>query len=416
MMQSAVRAAVRSGRTLARAPAAVVSRRTMATDEPLEKTAYYDMHVELKGKMVPFAGYSLPVLYETEAGGVLKETLNTRALGCSGLFDVSHMGQLRWTGKDAVKFIEHCVVGDIAGLKPGEGRLSLITDQSGGIIDDTVITNAGSYVYMVINGACKHSDMDHFRREMASFNGDVHMEYLAEQQLLALQGPGAAAALAPLLPSSIDLAVMPFMTGVDCKVAGIEGCRVTRCGYTGEDGFEISVPFAQAVNLAQSLLKHKGVMPTGLGARDALRLEAGLCLYGNDIDLTTNPVEAGLAWTMGGVKGRRRTEQGFLGADKFLQPDGKLKKVTRKRVGIAGMKAPARGHTEIFDAEGKTKIGEITSGTFSPCLKRPLAMGYVAAEHSKTDTPVMLSVRGKLQPAVVSSMPFVETRYFKPAA
>jgi aminomethyltransferase len=256
--------------------------------------------------------------------------------------------------------------------------------------------------------------MDHFRQQMSCFGGDVHMEYLAEHQLLALQGPGAAAALAPLLPPSIDLSVMPFMTGVDCKVAGIEGCRVTRCGYTGEDGFEISVPFSQALDLSGSLLKQKGVLPTGLGARDALRLEAGLCLYGNDIDGTTNPIEAGLGWTMGGPKGRRRLEQGFLGAAHFLEADGKLKKQSRKRVGIAGMKAPARSHAEIFDDEGKNKIGEITSGTFSPCLKQPIAMGYVDISHSKAETPVKINVRGKMQAAVVSNMPFLQTSYFKP--
>ena len=197
------------------------ARRCLGT-EALEKTAFHDLHVELKGKMVPFAGYSLPVLYETPEGGVMKETLNTRAQGCSGLFDVSHMGQLKWTGKDAVKFIEKCVVGDIAGLKNGEGRLTLITNEKGGIIDDSVVTNAGDYIYMVVNGACKHGDMDHFRQQMVLFKGDVHMEYLAEQQLLALQGPGAAATLQPLLPSSIDLSKMPFISGIDTTIAGIE--------------------------------------------------------------------------------------------------------------------------------------------------------------------------------------------------
>jgi aminomethyltransferase len=401
-------------RALLQKAGAPASTRGLASgSEALAKTAFHDLHVELKGKMVPFAGYSLPVLYESETGGVLKETLNTRAQGCSGLFDVSHMGQIKWHGKDAARFIEKMVVGDIQGLKSGEGRLSLITTPSGGIIDDTVITNAGGYVYMVVNGACKYKDMDHFKEQLAQFNGDVTMEYLETQQLLALQGPGAAATVAPLISSSIDLSKMGFMTGVDCTIAGIEGCRLTRCGYTGEDGFELSVPEGQAVDLAQTLLSSKGVLPTGLGARDALRLEAGLCLYGNDIDDSTNPIEAGLAWTMGGPKGRRRLEQDFLGAKNFLEPDGKLKKQTRKRVGLFGMKAPARSHAEIYDAEGKEKIGEVTSGTFSPCLKAPIAMGYVTTPFSKKDTPVTIDVRGKKQPAMVTTMPFLETSYFK---
>ncbi len=318
------------------------------------------------------------------------------------------MGQIKWTGKDAVRFVESVVVGDIAGLPDGEGRLSLITTSDGGIIDDTVISNAGSYIYMVVNGACKYGDMDHFKKEMDRRGWDVNMEYLETQQLLALQGKGAASALAPFLPPSIDLPKMNFMKGFDCQVAGIDGCRVTRCGYTGEDGFEISVPEAQAVDLAMSLLKQPGVLPTGLGARDALRLEAGLCLYGNDIDTTTNPVEAALGWTMGGPKGRRRIEQSFNGADKFLKPDGKLQPQTRKRVGLSGMKAPAREHSEIFDADGVKKIGEITSGTFSPTLKKPIAMGYVEKDHSKNDTTVTVDIRGKKQPAVITAMPFVE--------
>ena len=264
----------------------------------------------------------------------------------------------------------------------------------------------------VVNGACKYGDMDHFKAMMADFGGDVHMDYQETQQLLGIQGPAAASVLAPLV-KGVDVTKMLFMTGVDVAIAGIEGCRVTRCGYTGEDGYELSVPWDQANDLAATLLKNSSVVPAGLGARDALRLEAGLCLYGNDIDGTTNPVEGALAWTMGGPKGRRRLEQGFLGAEKFLQPDGKLKKQTRKRVGIAGMKVPARQHAKIFSADGE-EIGEITSGTFSPVLKKPVAMGYVSIAHSKNDTPVQIEVRGKKSPAMVTPMPFIETKYYKP--
>jgi aminomethyltransferase len=386
----------------------VASRRAFCTGEPLVKTAFYDLHLQLGGKMVPFAGYHLPVQYE--GLGVLKEHQLTRAAGSAGLFDVSHMGQIKWTGKDAVKFIEKMVVGDIAGLKVGEAKLSLIMNEKGGIVDDTVIANAGSHIYMVVNGACKYKDMDHFKKYMSGM--DVHMEYLGEQQLLALQGKGAAAVAARLCPS-IDFKKMDFMTGVDTTFAGIPNCRVTRCGYTGEDGFEISVDPKNAVKLAETLLAQPEVKPSGLGARDSLRLEAGLCLYGNDLDETINPVEGGLVWTMGGPKSRRRKEQGFLGASTFLEPSGALKPVSKKRVGLSGMKAPARGHTEIFDAEGKKKIGEITSGGFGPTYGKALAMGYVETASSEAGTKVNVNVRGKMLPCEISKMPFVETSYFK---
>lgn len=384
--------------------------RSASTEENLLKTAFYDLHNSLGGKMVPFAGYALPVQYE--GLGVMKEHLHTRAEGCAGLFDVSHMGQIRWHGRDAVKFIEKVVVGDIAALNEGEGKLSLIVNENGGIVDDTVITNAGDHIYMVVNGACKFKDMDHFKNHMAGM--DVQMEYLEDQQLLALQGKGAMAVATRLIPD-IDFTRMNFMTGTVATVAGIPNCRVTRCGYTGEDGFEISVDYANAVALAEALLDQPEVQVAGLGARDSLRLEAGLCLYGNDLDEGVNPVEGALTWTIGGPKSRRRIEQGFLGADKFLEPGGKLKPVSRKRVGLTGMKAPARGSTEIFSADGSSKIGEVTSGGFGPTLKKPMAMGYVATAHAKEGTEVLLSVRGKMLPAQVTKMPFVESHYYKVA-
>ena len=309
--------------------------------------------------------------------------------------------------------MERIVVGDIAGLQPGSGLLSLVTNDKGGILDDTVITSYEDYVYMVVNGATKFGDMEHFQQQLDAFDGDVTMEYLEESmQLLAIQGPGAAEAVSKLLPDGFDLTNMAFMTGTETSLDGIEGCRITRCGYTGEDGFEIAMPFENTEAIAGKLLEDPNVNPTGLGARDSLRLEAGLCLYGNDLNDTINPVEAALAWTMGGKGGRRRTEQGFLGADTFLTPDGKLKKQTRKRVGIMGMKAPAREHTEILDAEGNI-IGEVTSGTFSPCLKKPIAMGYVSTEHAKLGTEIHLKIRNKVQPATVTKMPFVESRYYR---
>ena len=333
--------------------------------------------------------------------------------------------KIRWHGADRAKFLEKVVVGDIQGLGEGQGLLSLITNENGGIMDDTVITNAGDHVYMVVNGATKFGDMAHFQKYLDEFSGDVTMEYLEDtMQLLALQGPGAAAAMAKILPDGFDLTSMAFMTGTDVALmvgaTKIEGCRITRCGYTGEDGFEIAIPAEHCEALASELIEDEAgiVNPTGLGARDSLRLEAGLCLYGNDLNETTNPVMGTLAWTLGKPGSRRRKEQGFVGASTFLTPEGKLKKQSRKRVGIIGMKAPAREHTEIYDAAGEELIGEITSGTYSPCLKRPIAMGYVDTAALKaaakgTDVQVQLKIRNKMQAAKVTKMPFVESRYYR---
>jgi len=401
-------------RTLSRTVCNGLTKRTFATSEPLVKTALYDMHKELGGEMVPFAGYELPVLYKAENGGVMKEHLWCRAEGKCAMFDVSHMGQIRWHGKDRADFLEKIVVGDIKGLAPNTGLLSLVTNENGGIIDDTVITNAGDYIYMVVNGATKFGDMKHFQEQLDKFGGDVTMEYLEDtKQLLAVQGTGAAAAVAKLLPDGFDLINMDFMTGMDTTLMGIEGCRITRCGYTGEDGFEISMPEESTVEITSKLLEDPTVNPTGLGARDSLRLEAGLCLYGNDLNESTTPIAGALGWTMGRPKARRRMEGGFLGAEHILTPEGKFKKASRKRVGIIGMKAPARDHTEIYDADGENIIGEVTSGTFSPCLKAPIAMGYVDTGNSKNGMDIMLKIRNKMQKAQIAKMPFVESRYYR---
>lgn len=368
--------------------------------------------------MVPFAGYELPVLYKSgENSGVMKEHLWCRSPGKASLFDVSHMGQIKWHGKDRAKFLETVVVGDIQGLSVGSGCLSLVTNENGGIIDDTVITNAGDYIYMVVNGATKFGDMSHFEQQMSEFGGEVCMDYMGDDvQLLAIQGPGAAEAVEKLLPSGgFDLTRMAFMTGMETTLDGVEGCRVTRCGYTGEDGFEIAMPASYAVSIASKLLSDPNVNPAGLGARDSLRLEAGLCLYGHDLDGTINPVEAALAWTMGGPKSRRRMEGGFLGAEHILTPDGKLMSPVKKRVGIMGMKAPAREGAEIYDATGEKQIGVVTSGTFSPCLKVPIAMGYVETSSSKKGTEIAVKVRGKMRKADVTSLPFVESHYYRVA-
>jgi len=319
------------------------------------------------------------------------------------------MGQIKWRGKDAGKFLEKLLVSDLLSLQRGQAKLSLIMNENGGIIDDTVVANAGDYFHMVVNGACKHKDMQHFKKYMELYKMDVQMEYLENQQLVALQGKGAAAVVARLAPA-VDISSLKFMSGTEGTIAGIKNCRITRCGYTGEDGFEISVNEKDAEKLANALIDQPEVKPSGLGARDSLRLEGGLCLYGNDLDETINPVEAGLVWTIGGPGTRRRKEQGFLGAETFLEKDGKLKKVAKKRVGISALKAPARAGTEIFSADGSKKIGVVTSGGFGPSYGKALAMGYVETESAADGTAIAVSVRGKNMPAQICKMPFLTER------
>merc|ERR1740124_362882 len=260
--------------------------------------------------------------------------------------------------------------------------------------------------------------MKHFKEQLElcrDENLNITMDYLEESMsLLALQGPQAAAVLSKLIPSDIKLESMGFMEkNIVTSIDGIYNCRITRCGYTGEDGFEIAIPAESTESIASKLLEDDRVNQTGLGARDSLRLEAGLCLYGNDLDETTTPIEGVLGWTLGGPKGRRRLERGFTGADKMLKPDGKFIPVTRKRVGIMGMNAPAREHTEIYDASGEKLIGEVTSGTFSPSLKRPIAMGYVETSSAKAGTDICLKIRNKMQKASVTKMPFVPSNYYR---
>eukprot|EP00949_MAST-11_sp_MAST-11-sp1_P003809 g3809.t1 len=368
-----------------------------------KQTALFDFHKENKGKLVDFAGYQLPVQYE--GLGVMKEHLWTRS--SASIFDVSHMGQLKFTGKDRAAFLETVVVGDIAGLENGCGRLSLITTERGTIIDDTIITNMGDHIFMVVNGACKEKDIAHIQSQMETFDGDVTLEHLDERSLIAIQGPKAHEAL-QRHASDLDLAQMDFMEGTVTTVAGIEGCTLVRCGYTGEDGFEIGIPNEGAASLTAALAAENEVQLAGLGARDSLRLEAGLCLYGNDLDEDTTPNEAALLWT---IAKHRRKEGGFLGADVVQSQLGG--KITRKRVGLVGMKAPARTGAEIFTADGSTKVGVVTSGTFSPTLKKPLAMGYVDKGHYKVGTELAIKVRGKLQAAEVAKMPFTPYGYYR---
>ncbi|MDP1626747.1 MULTISPECIES: glycine cleavage system aminomethyltransferase GcvT [Alphaproteobacteria] len=370
--------------------------------EILKTTPLHALHVELGAKMVPFAGYDMPVQYPD---GVLSEHLHTRA--AAGLFDVSHMGQAYLVGPDHASVcaaIEALVPGDILGLEPTAIRYTLLLNDKGGIRDDLMVTRTAKdgTLFLVVNAACKDADFAHIAGHLPK---GIELHRLEDRALIALQGPKAAAVFARFAPGA---AAQDFMTGLEMTVAGIP-CLVSRSGYTGEDGYEISVPEAEAVALTKKLLAEPEVKPIGLGARDSLRLEAGLCLYGHDIDETTTPVEGALTWT---ISKRRREEGNFPGAKIIL--DQIASGVTRKRVGLLPEgKAPAREGTEITDASGR-KIGVVTSGGYGPSVGGPIAMGYVETAHAKAGTGVELMVRGKGRPAKVVAMPFVEKRFHKP--
>lgn len=369
---------------------------TVGTGPGLKRTPLNDLHLELGARMVEFAGYHMPVHY---AAGILEEHLHTRSR--ASLFDVSHMGQVTLRGEGAAAALEMLVPGDIGALAPGRMRYTLFTNDSGGILDDVIVTNVGPYLFLVVNASRKEADIAHLKSAMPIA---VAVDELAERALLALQGPDAARVLSRFAPGVED---MPFMSA---RPFTIDGSRlaVTRSGYTGEDGFELSVPGQDAVRIASMILEEGEVAPAGLGARDSLRLEAGLCLYGHDIDTTTTPVEAGLGWSIGK---RRRTEGGFPGAAVIMSEieNGPA----RHRVGIVPEgKAPAREGTVVTDENG-SRIGEITSGGFGPSLGGPIAMGYVETAYSSVGARVDLIVREKARPAKIVPLPFVAHRYFR---
>lgn len=371
----------------------------------LQKTALYDLHIELGARMVPFAGYDMPVQYPA---GVLKEHLHTRAK--CGLFDVSHMGQVEIRAKsgtyeDAALALESLVPVDILGLKEGRQRYGFFTDDNGCILDDLMLANRGDHLFVVVNAGCKQADIAYMRKHLSD---RVDVTYLEDRALLALQGPKAEKVLTELWAG---LYAMKFMDVREVALHDIPAI-VSRSGYSGEDGFEISVPADKAEELARILLNHPDCEAIGLGARDSLRLEAGLCLYGNDIDTTTSPIEAGLEWA---IQKARRTGGarvgGFPGADRILS---ELENGTsRRRVGLKPEgKAPVRGHAKLYaDAEGKTELGEVTSGGFGPSVEGPIAMGYVPATHSEPGTQIYAEVRGKYLPVTVAAMPFVVPTY-----
>lgn len=373
--------------------------------ESLLTTPLNALHIELGARMVPFAGYSMPVQYPA---GLMAEHHHTRK--AAGLFDVSHMGQLRLVGPDAAAAFETLMPVDVIDLAVGKQRYGLLLTDEGTIIDDLMFFNKGNNeLFVIVNGACKVGDIAHIK---AKIGGRCDVVTMPEYALLALQGPQAVTALSRLAPGVEKLV---FMTGGNFTIdTGAQKIDVflTRSGYTGEDGFEISVHESQADALARALLAQPEVKPIGLGARNSLRLEAGLCLYGNDIDTTTTPVEAALLWAMQKV---RRTDGaragGFPGADRILRQIAEG--AGRKRVGlIAQERIPVRDHTELQDGNGN-KIGEVTSGLLGPTIDKCVAMGYVDAAFSALGTQVIAIVRGKPVPMLVSAMPFVPTNYFR---
>jgi len=366
------------------------------TAAPLKRTPLYALHRELGAKMVPFAGYEMPVNYPP---GILTEHLHTRSQ--AGLFDVSHMGQVRLAGTDPARALEALVPGALQALAPMRMRYTLLLNEQGGILDDLMVTRLGDGLFLVVNAARKEADVAHLRDRLGAV---TTVEPLEDRALLALQGPAAAIVLSRLVDG---IARLGFMTAAEVTLDG-PTCLVTRSGYTGEDGFEISCSAADAEALARVLVAQPEVSPIGLGARDSLRLEAGLCLYGHDIDETTTPIEADLAWTIGK---RRRAEGGFLGAAIILHE--LTREAPRKRVGVRpDGRAPAREETAIVDAAGD-KIGQVTSGGFGPSVGGPIAMGYVDRAHAAEGTALGLLVRGVPRAAHVASVPFVPHRYYR---
>ena len=377
----------------------------LSTSSSLKRVPLHALHTSCGGKMVPFAGYEMPVQY---AAGVLKEHLHTRA--SAGLFDVSHMGQIRLRAKsgkveDAAAALERLVPQDILGIAPGRQRYALFTNDDGGILDDLMVANFGDELFLVVNAACKDDDEAHLR---AHLSGTCDIIPLPDRALIALQGPKAVDVLAKF---DAAIATMRFMDSGPRALLDIP-CFVSRSGYTGEDGFEISVPAADVERFATTLLADAAVLPVGLGARDSLRLEAGLCLYGHDIDATTTPIEAALEWSI--QKARRKggaREGGFPGANTILRQfeEG----APRRRVGLkAEGRAPVREGAPLFAGASSTnKIGRVTSGGFGPSVNGPVAMGYVPTPLAAPGTGLFTDLRGQRLPMQTAKLPFVAPTY-----
>ena len=382
----------------------LVSRRCFGSTP--KKTSLYDFHVANGGKMVDFVGWMLPVQYKDF--GIIDSCLHTRSK--ASLFDVSHMGQLEIFGNDREEFVESVTVGDVRILKPGESRLSLITNDLGGIIDDTIITKKEKSLQMVLNAGCIEKDMYHLELCKEKFKGDVQFLLHSQRSLIALQGPESMKILQGFV-RGVDLNTVPFMTSTENAVDGVNGCWISRSGYTGEDGFEISIPDDEgAKQIAESLLNHPEVRLAGLGARDTLRIEAGLCLYGSDISESVSPIEAGLAWT---ISKRRRAEGGFPG---YTQISEQLRNgVGRKRVGMIIPSGPPARHDNTISVPGDRDqvVGSTTSGTFSPALGKAIAMGYIKSPHNVPGTDLHVTIREKQYQVNVWKLPFLKANYFR---
>lgn len=370
-------------------------------NDTLQQTPFYSMHIEAGAKMVPFAGFSMPVQYPL---GVKKEHLHTRRR--AGLFDVSHMGQLMLSGDGVAQYLESLIPVDYVDLPVGKQRYGFFTNEQGGILDDLMVAHLNDSYFVVVNAACKVQDIAHVTKTLPS---GIELNVLTDRALLALQGPSAADILTHIAPEVAD---MVFMDVREMNLLGMN-CIVSRSGYTGEDGFEISLPAAGACQFAAQLLTYPEVEWIGLGARDSLRLECGLCLYGHELTPSTTPVEASLLWALSPVRrqGGRR-EGGFPGAEMILSQIAQKSEQT-KRIGLAGVaKAPVREGAELYNVDG-VKIGHVTSGTFGPTAGKPVSMAYVDVAYSGLGTEIFAEVRGKRLPMVVVNMPFVPQRYYR---
>ncbi len=361
--------------------------------ETPKRTPLYDLHVELGGKMVDFAGWEMPVQYPM---GIMGEHNQCRSK--AALFDVSHMGQVILRGENAAGKLEALVPSALTALPEGKARYTFFTNESGGIMDDLIVSNAGDHLFVVVNASMRHQDIPH----MAANLDGVEVTEIFDRALVAVQGPKAEDVVGALCPAVRDLKFMETILG---DILGVE-CRISRLGYTGEDGFEISIPQDNAVEICRAFLAHEDCEPAGLGARDSLRLEAGLCLYGNDIDNDTSPIEASLLWA---IQKRRREEGGFPGAARIQRDIAEG--TARKLVGIKPEgRSPARHGVEVQSLDG-TAIGIVTSGGFGPTVGAPVAMGYVKTGHDKPDEKVNLLIRGKAHPATIVALPFVKQNY-----
>ncbi|WP_068114054.1 glycine cleavage system aminomethyltransferase GcvT [Tropicimonas marinistellae] len=368
----------------------------------LKTTPLHALHLELGAKMVPFAGYDMPVQYPM---GVMKEHLHTRA--AAGLFDVSHMGQVLLDGAQAAVELEALVPQSVIGIEEGRQRYAFFTHRDGGILDDLMVANRGDHLFLVVNAACKEDDIELLRRNTAL----CRVVPVTDRALIALQGPAAEAALGRIVP----VAEMAFME-VAVRPSDFGELWISRSGYTGEDGFEISVPEAAAEDFARRLLAMEEVAPIGLGARDSLRLEAGLCLYGHDIDTTTDPVQAGLTWAIQKVRRPSGSRSGGYPGDAIIGPKLSAADVDpddRRRVGLVpDGRAPMREGVELFESESaETPVGRITSGAFGPSVGHPISMGYVPVRLASADTRIWAEVRGKRLPARVTDLPFRPATY-----